>query len=103
MSDIRGSPSIHPAGLSGCVVRGGNRVGPDVEPRSHQHLGRRADDSPEPNGPDAGQVASLLNRLVREPKALGLDVTIYDPGLDPDLAAARILAGIIEQALKAHP
>jgi arginase family enzyme len=45
----------------------------------------------------------LLNRLVREPKALGLDVTIYDPGLDPDLAAARILAGIIEQALTAHP
>jgi arginase len=60
-------------------------------------------DSPEPNGPDAGEVARLLNRLVREPKALGLDVTIYDPGLDLDLAAARILAGIIEQALTAHP
>lgn len=60
-------------------------------------------DSPEPNGPDAGQVATLLNRLAGEPKALGLEVTIYDPGLDPDLAAARILAGIIEQALRAHP
>jgi arginase len=60
-------------------------------------------DSPEPNGPDAGEVARLLNQLVREPKALGLDVTIYDPGLDLDLAAARILAGIIEQALTAHP
>jgi arginase len=56
-------------------------------------------DSPETNGPDARQVAHLLNLLVREPKALGLEVTIYDPGLDPDLTAARTLADIIERAV----
>ena len=53
----------------------------------------------ESNGPDARQVAHLLNLLVREPKALGLEVTIYDPGLDPGLTAARTLADIIERAV----
>jgi arginase len=56
-------------------------------------------DSPEPNGPGAGEVAELLRRLASAKGALGLELTIYDPGLDPDLKAARTLADIIATAL----
>jgi arginase len=41
-------------------------------------------DSPEPGGPDMSQLADLLGPLVRHPRALGMELTIYDPTLDPD-------------------
>jgi arginase len=35
--------------------------------------------------------------LVRHPKALGFELTIYDPGLDPDGACARRLVALLER------
>ncbi len=49
-------------------------------------------DSPEPGGPGIDELAELLAPLVRHPAALGMEVTVYDPGLDPDgLCASRLL------------
>jgi len=41
-------------------------------------------DSPLAGGPRLDDVARLLEPLVRHPAALGLELTIYDPSLDPD-------------------
>jgi len=56
-------------------------------------------DSPEPGGPTIKEVVDLLTPLVRHPRALGLELTIYDPGLDPDRACASRLVTLLENLL----
>ena len=56
-------------------------------------------DSPTPGGPTPGALVSLLSPLVRHPKALGLELTIYDPALDPDRSCAARLVGLLERLL----
>jgi arginase len=56
-------------------------------------------DSPEPGGPDASELADLLAPLVRHPRALGMELTIYDPMLDPDQACGKRLVGLLETLL----
>lgn len=54
-------------------------------------------DSPEPGGPDIDELARLVASLAHHPRALGMQVTIYDPALDPNgLCAARLVA-LLEQ------
>jgi arginase family enzyme len=40
-------------------------------------------DSPEFGGPLADELVARLSPIVHHPQALGLDVTVYDPALDP--------------------
>jgi len=56
-------------------------------------------DSPEPGGPTIRELVDLLTPLVRHPRALGLELTIYDPGLDPDRSCATRLVSLLENAL----
>jgi len=56
-------------------------------------------DSPEPNGLSLNELAELLTPLARHPKAVGLEVTIYDPKLDPDRASAARLVTLLERVL----
>ncbi|WP_035356527.1 arginase family protein [Edaphobacter aggregans] len=56
-------------------------------------------DSPEPGGPTINEVVELLTPLVCHPQALGLEVTIYDPGLDPDRTCAARLVTLLENLL----
>jgi arginase len=53
-------------------------------------------DSPEPGGLMADEMAALLTPIVHHPKALGLDISIYDPALDPDRSCARQLVSLLE-------
>lgn len=53
-------------------------------------------DSPEPGGPTVDEIVGLLAPLVRHPKALGLELTIYDPALDTDRSCAARLVSLIE-------
>jgi arginase len=53
-------------------------------------------DSPEPGGPTIKELADLLSPLVCHPRALGLELTIYDPGLDPDRSCATRLVSLLE-------
>jgi arginase len=56
-------------------------------------------DSPIPGGLDFDQVAELLSRVLGHPHALGLQVTIYDPNLDPYRNAAARIADLLVGAL----
>ena len=56
--------------------------------------------APEPGGPTLDQIVDLLAPLVRHPRAMGLEITIYDPGLDPDRSCAARLVTLLETLLK---
>jgi len=50
-------------------------------------------DSPDPGGLDPDQLIELLKALA--PRAIGAQVTVFDPDLDPDGRYAKLLADII--------
>ena len=56
-------------------------------------------DSPEPGGLSIEELAELLAPLASHPAALGLELTIYDPALDPDRSSAARLTALLEQVL----
>ena len=56
-------------------------------------------DSPEPGGLGLDELAAILAPLVRHPRALGMELTIYDPSLDPDGTGAARLASLLERVL----
>lgn len=56
-------------------------------------------DSPEPGGPGIDDLAALVAPLARHPKALGMQLTIYDPVLDPDRTCARRLVDLLAKIL----
>ena len=56
-------------------------------------------DSPEPNGLTLDELAELLTPLVHHPRALGLELTIYDPFLDPDRTSAARLTSLLERVV----
>jgi arginase len=56
-------------------------------------------DSPEPGGMIADELVALLAPLVHHPRAVGLDLSIYDPALDADRSCARLIIRLLEQAL----
>lgn len=54
-------------------------------------------DCPEPDGPTFSDVTPLLKGLLASPKCVGMEVTIYDPDLDPSgVCADRIVACLTE-------
>ena len=56
-------------------------------------------DSPEPGGLLLDELSELLTPLIRHPDAIGLELTIYDPQLDPDRTSAARLANLLERAI----
>ncbi|MFD4130963.1 arginase family protein [Streptomyces goshikiensis] len=55
-------------------------------------------DSPDPGGLLPGELAELLAVLVGSPRCVGMNVTIYDPDLDPGLRAGALLADLVAAA-----
>lgn len=58
-------------------------------------------DSPEPGGLGIVELADLLKPLVEHPHALGLQVTIYDPGLDPGRVCGQRMLDLFERVFQA--
>lgn len=56
-------------------------------------------DSPEPGGPGLDELVELLQPLVRHPRALGMELTIYDPKLDADHSCAKRLVELLGRVL----
>ena len=54
-------------------------------------------DSPEPGGPGIEELAALVGPLVHHPMAIGMQITIYDPALDPDRSCAARLVTFVER------
>lgn len=73
----------------------GHWVHLDVDVLDPQHLS--AVDSPDPGGIAPDQLVALLQGLL--PEAVGLQVTVLDPDLDPDGAAATLLSDILVEAI----
>ncbi|MGK9168791.1 arginase family protein [Inquilinus limosus] len=57
-------------------------------------------DSPGSPGLDYDGLAALLRGFLGSPRCLGLNVTIYDPDLDPDGTYARGLVGMLAEGLE---
>ncbi|MES5818928.1 arginase family protein [Streptomyces sp. RG80] len=55
-------------------------------------------DSPDPHGLLPVELVALLRPLLASPHCVGLNVTIYDPDLDPDGTAGALLADIVVSA-----
>jgi arginase len=58
-------------------------------------------DTPTPGGIDLAALSELLAALVAAPQIAGLEVTIFDPDLDPDGAQAARLVDAIHDGLRA--
>lgn len=55
-------------------------------------------DSPNPRGLSFEQLETILGELMSSPKAVGIEVTIFDPDLDPDGSLAKAFAASLERA-----
>jgi len=55
-------------------------------------------DSPDPGGLTIDELESLLATALASPRAIGLEVDIYDPDLDPDGHLAERLVAMLERA-----
>jgi arginase len=56
-------------------------------------------DSPGSPGIDPNDLSILLKGLLSSPRCLGLDITIFDPDLDPDGAYAQLLVSLLRDAV----
>jgi arginase len=56
-------------------------------------------DSPDPGGLQPSDLGALLSALVASPACVGLEVTVYDPDLDPDGTQAALITAILVGAL----
>ncbi|CAM5356843.1 Arginase family protein OS=Streptomyces tendae OX=1932 GN=GUR47_24360 PE=3 SV=1 [Streptomyces tendae] len=56
-------------------------------------------DSPDPDGLLPDEVRPLLATLLASEYCVGLNITIYDPDLDPDGTAGTLLADLVVDAL----
>ncbi len=57
-------------------------------------------DSPEPGGLSPDELIAILGPLVRHPRAVGMELTIYDPRDDRDGRGAELLVGILEKSFQ---
>ena len=57
-------------------------------------------DSPEADGPTFRQLTPLLRHLVKSPRCVGMEVTIYDPDLDPTGICADRIVNCLERVLE---
>ncbi|MFJ3303995.1 arginase family protein [Streptomyces sp. NPDC086549] len=55
-------------------------------------------DSPDPDGLRPGELIALLRPLLASTRCVGLNVTIYDPDLDPEGTAGALLADVVVAA-----
>jgi len=58
-------------------------------------------DSPDPGGFDWTELARVLDSLIALPQVIGMELTIFDPTLDPDGHLTRQLATFMADRLKA--
>lgn len=56
-------------------------------------------DCPEPDGPSFSIITAMLRGLLASPQCVGIEVTIYDPDLDPSGVYADRIVGCLTQAL----
>lgn len=96
---IAGPPATVGSGIRARLSRpdlGGYWLHLDVDILDSQVM--PAVDSPDPGGLDASQLTDLLDALA--PGAIGAQITVFDPDLDPDGRYARLITGILADGLR---
>ena len=88
-----GAPRLRPPwrrrpGATGCTSTS--------MPSDRRHAGGRL---PAPGRPRLGRAAALLRPLAASPALLGLDVTIYNPSLDPEGTLAGPIVALLAEVL----
>jgi arginase len=58
-------------------------------------------DSPDPGGVTMEELEIVVGRLLSDPAAVGIDICVFDPDLDPRGTYARDLADSLNAALRA--
>lgn len=58
-------------------------------------------DTPSPGGLQPNELTELLSPLVKHPAAIGIDICIFDPDLDPDGRHAKTVADILQTTMQA--
>ncbi|NGO81392.1 arginase family protein [Streptomyces sp. YC504] len=56
-------------------------------------------DAPDPDGLEPDELRTLLGTLAASDHCVGLNITIYDPDLDPDGSAGALLTDLVVEAL----
>jgi arginase len=56
-------------------------------------------DSPAPGGLTPAELTALVSELAASPSCVGLEVTVFDPDLDPGGSQATLLTDILVAAL----
>jgi arginase len=59
-------------------------------------------DSPEPDGLSIEELVEIIGPLVRHPRALGMQLTIYDPALDVDGSCAERMSSLLATVVSAR-
>ncbi len=57
-------------------------------------------DSPSPNGLNFEELVKLLKGILKSSAAVGLELTVFDPDLDPDRKLATFLADALVSSFK---
>jgi arginase len=57
-------------------------------------------DSPDPGGMSPDEVLTVLRAAVQSPRCVGMEITIYDPTLDPGRDAARLIVDLLGKAFE---
>jgi arginase len=57
-------------------------------------------DSPDPGGMNPGELLTILKAAAQSPSCIGMEITIYDPTLDPSGQGARLIVDLLSNALQ---
>ncbi len=57
-------------------------------------------DSPDPGGMNPGDLLTILRAATQSPNCIGMEITIYDPTLDPRGQGARLIVDLLSNALQ---
>ena len=52
-----------------------------------------------PGGLSPGELTTVVKRAIASGRAVGIEVTIYNPALDPERRAGKLLADVLADAL----
>jgi len=57
-------------------------------------------DSPDPGGMTPDDLLTIVRSAVQSSRCVGMEITIYDPTLDPDRQGARLIVDLLSKALQ---
>jgi arginase len=99
--DVRdqGPATIAAHALTSLASRGAERFWIHLDADVLDPAAMPAVDSPEPNGLFVHEVVALVGPLAADPRTIGMELTIYDPGLDGDGSSGRTLVRLVEESL----